>query len=164
MIVSLSKRTQFSLLIQSTSIMSCPVHFVGRTFWCPGEESCPACPYSRAKWYHYALCTVEKKIECVEFCDSLIKTIREILSCVQPFRMSGAVVRGSRSTKRAMWKLDECQHRLELLRPVTDFALCDAVSLLYQLPRPKAEENAAQWVERVKKCHVPLLAKHFVPM
>ena len=60
MVVSLSKRTSFSMCIQSPAFVCVPVHWFGRTLICPGDEICPACAVGRKKCYWYTVATVSK--------------------------------------------------------------------------------------------------------
>ena len=163
-VYSLSKRTVFSLCIQSKCMACLPVHFFGRTLLCPGVETCPACTISRPKCYWYAICTVERKLEVVEFCDSLARAILEQCATINVKWSSGVVVRGSRKSKRSMWTLDEFTLHAEFAKQVADKVLIDGISTLYQLPIGRAEESAGDWLQRVKTCHVPLLARCVIPM
>lgn len=164
MIVSLSKRTQFSLCLQSPFMLCLPVHWFGRTLICPGEPQCPACKIGRKKCYWYALATVNKRIETVEFCDSLARSLQDFSATVAAKSLRGIVARGHRSTKRSTWTMDELTVHPELVGEAPAGALIDAVSQLYQLPQTREREDVRAWLALVKDFHLPLLTNCVIPM
>jgi len=102
---------------------------------------------------------MNKRIEVVEMCDSLARHVFSLTSSALPAASwSGIVVRGHRTNKRSIWTVDEFTYRPELRVDVSAKVLIDAVSQLYQLPINGHTEIQA-WLESVKKCHVPHLAK-----
>lgn len=157
MVVSLSKRLDFSLLIQSTKMLTVPVHWFGRTLICPGAEICPACYCSRPKKYHYVAATVKKRLEVVELCDSLGRTFIELAATFPGCTLAGFWSYGKRANKRSIWDIEKIGYAPEHRVDVQDSVLIDEVSSLYQLPIGATSEPLATWFERIKRSHIPLL-------
>lgn len=157
MVVSLSKRLDFALLIQSQRVLTIPVHWFGRTLICPGPELCPACYCSRSKKYHYVAATVSKKLSVVELCDSLTRALLEVAATFEGCKLAGFWARGKRANKRSCWDIEKIGYSPELCVVVPDSVLIDEISSLYQLPIGAKGESLPTWFERIKACHVPLL-------
>lgn len=164
MVVSLSKRTQFSLCTQSASFVCIPVHWFGRTLMCPGEEQCPACKIGRKKCYWYTLATINKRIEVVEMCDSLARSLQEFGYTLAATSFRGLVARGHRSSKRSVWTMDELSFHPELITETSERLLIDGISQLYQLPVIDRSLSLKAWFEAVKTYHLPALANCCIPM
>lgn len=158
MVFSLSKRCDFSLFVQSRSFVTLPVHWFGRTLLCPGDDRCPACHCCRPKRYHYAACTIERRLEVVEFCDSLGRCFTEVAATFPGCTLSGFWARGRRANKRSVWDLEKVGYAPEHIKEVADRVVIDAISSLYQLPLGAPGEPLRTWVDRVRCCHVPLLS------
>lgn len=163
MIVSLSKRTVFSIMLASDRLFRIPVHFFGRTFFCPGEEFCPACPFSRPKAYWYTCATMDKRMEVVEICDSLARAVNEGIATLRLESAVGVIIRGSRKSKRSVWDIDQFDFRADLGTRGSDKLFVDQLSALYCCPLGKSGEAPQDWFGRVKNCHIPLLAKCVIP-
>lgn len=164
MVISLSKRTDFSLLVQSTRLTTLSVHWFGRTLICPGPDLCPACHCARPKRYHYIVATIAKKLEVVELCDSLGRTFVELASTFPGCSLRGFWALGARRTVRSIWDIDKLGYSPDFVKEVRDSVLINGVSSLYQLPFGKSDETIPTWLERVNCCHVPLLTKCVLPV
>lgn len=164
MLFSLSKRTSFRMCLQSPGFLQMRVHWFGRTLICGGSKLCPACNFNRGKDYWYAAATIERKLEIVEMCDSLARQLIEFHHSIDRRSAEGLCVAAKRSSKRSTWTLEKLEYHPELVRPVSDRLVIDAVSSLYQLPFGPEGEDIHQFAERAKKAHVALLQKCVIPV
>ena len=164
MVVSLSKRTTFSLCLQSPAFVCVPVHWFGRTLICPGEEQCPACAFGRKKVYWYTAATMNKRVEVVEMCDSLARSLMDFAYTLQRPTFRGIVARAHRPSNRGMWQMDELSLHEELVTEVSDQLLIAGISSLYQLPVVPRGASIREWFDKVKTCHLSLLSNCVLPM
>lgn len=167
-VISLSKRTEFRLLIQSKQLHQVQVHWFGRTLLCPGGDDCPACYCSRPKTFWYCAATINRQIELVEMCESLGSEVRSRIYQDGAQTLEGWIVGASRRTVRMQWSIKElCQQR-DLVCSPPESLLINRFGKLYQLPlqleRATPDLTFVQYLESAKKCHISALAKLVVPM
>lgn len=162
MIFSLSKRTSFRMCLQSPGFIEVRVHWAGRTLICAGDKSCPACAFNRGKSYWYAAATIEKKLEVVEMCDSLARQLIDFHHTIARSSAEGIVCIGKRPAKRSTWTLEKLEYMPDLVRPVSDRVLIDAIASLYQIPFSPEGETLQQFGTRMKKAHLALLSNCYM--
>lgn len=131
------------------------VHWLDRPLMCPGSE-CPLCALGRSRFKVYRVVGVQspegKWRPCLgEFTEGSLDRLDTLARMESLAVCRGLIVEAKRRTSRSPLMVEPVEAYPPTALPAVVAGLCcEAVSVLYALPSPRADESIKAWANRAR--------------